>query len=686
MHSSYGIVRVTVASPKCVVGNPDKNVETAIKVLNSVQDSDVVVFPELSITGYTCADLFRQQLLLEKSERAVVRIARNSQRNQLIFIGVPISIGNQLYNCAVALHNGGIVGAVPKQHIPNYNEFYESRWFRGADGNEPGTIDYAGQVVPFGVDLLFSNGIGMTVHAEICEDLWMPIPPSSYASIMGANVLVNLSASNETVAKSAYRTNLVSNQSGRCVAAYAYASAGPTESTTDLVFGGHCLIAENGNILAESARVGDGRGLIRESKWATADIDVQQLQTERRLLSSFGEARRVISKQYRTIHFEPLVSIHGCGLRRRVGGTPFVPKDAATLNDRCAEIIGIQVAGLAKRIESMPWKKSYIGVSGGLDSTLALLVAVEAYRELGLSPDNITGLTMPGFGTTTRTKKNALQLMEVLGVQSKTIDIKEMCLETFKAIKHQPFGFEITDLNVDQLSELLQNLTAEQLKNGDLAFENVQARIRTLMLMSHGFVLGTGDLSELALGWCTYNADHMSMYNVNCSVPKTLVKFIVDYIAEHRLDRGNDKSSDDPGKIPDSTSQLYKTLKDIVATTISPELLPHSADQITQSTEDDIGPYELHDFFLFSFMRNGFSPEKILFLSDYAEFTKPFSREVREKTLRIFIERFFSQQFKRSCVPDGPKVGSVSLSPRGDWRMPSDADVEIWLKWAMSNP
>lgn len=686
MHQSFGIVRVTVASPKCAIGNPDKNVETMITVLESVQDSDIVVFPELNITGYTCADLFRQQLLLEQSERAVVRIATDARHNQLVLIGVPIPIGSQLYNCSVALHNGRILGAVPKQNIPNYNEFYESRWFRGADGNEPKSIEYGGRVVPFGVDLLFSNGMGVIVHVEICEDLWMPIPPSSYAAIMGANLLVNLSASNETVAKSAYRTDLVANQSGRCVAAYAYASAGPTESTTDLVFGGHCLIAENGHILAESARVGDGSGLIRESKWTTADVDVQQLKTERRLLSSFGEARRLISKQYRTICFEPLVSTQGSGLRRKVSGTPFVPKDMATLNCRCSEITGIQVAGLAKRIESIPSKKSYIGVSGGLDSTLALLVAVKAYRGLGLSPENITGLTMPGFGTTSRTKKNALQLMEVLGIESKTIDIRETCLETFKAMNHQPFGIEITNLNVNQLSELLQHLTAEQLQNGDLVFENVQARIRTLLLMSHGFVLGTGDLSELALGWCTYNADQMSMYNVNCSIPKTLVRFIVDYIAEHRLHRDNRGPIDDLGRIPDPTNQLYNTLKDIVATTISPELLPHFADQITQNTEDDIGPYELHDFFLFCFMRNGFSPEKILFLSDYAEFTKSFSREVREQTLRIFIKRFFRQQFKRSCMPDGPKVGSVSLSPRSDWRMPSDADAEIWLKWAVTEP
>lgn len=695
--NKYGFARITVASTICSVGNPEKNANEVISVLKNVEDSDIVVFPELNITGYTCADLFRQELLLRRAEQAVAKIAsaltarRSSLYSQLIFIGVPIPVGGQLYNCAVAINGTKIVGIIPKQNIPNYNEFYESRWFRGASGDEPKTIQYAGETVPFGTDLIFDNQKGLSVFAEICEDVWMPIPPSSYASIMGANVLVNLSASNETVAKCAYRTDLISNQSGRCVAAYAYASAGPTESTTDLVFGGHCLIAENSHVIAETARVGDGNGLIRESKWATADVDVEKLMTERRLLSSFGEARRLISNKYRTIN---IVSLNAKqeGLLRKVSGTPFVPKDQTTLNNRCAEITGIQLAGLAKRIESIPSKRSYIGVSGGLDSTLALLVAVEAYRALGLTLDHITGLTMPGFGTTTRTRNNAVHMMEILGINHKEIDIRQMCIETFVSMNHKPFGIDLIDVaeseiagypvhyTADQLSDLLQHLTPEQIEKGDLVFENVQARIRTMLLMSHGFVLGTGDLSELALGWCTYNGDHMSMYNVNCSIPKTLVKFLVDHYAEHRLNRVNGHPIDDRSGISDPTNRLYNTLKDIVATTISPELLPHSADQITQSTEDNIGPYELHDFFLVNFVRNGFSPEKILFLSDHADFSVDYPREFREKILRLFLKRFFSQQFKRSCVPDGPKVGSVSLSPRGDWRMPSDADVEMWLQ------
>jgi len=691
MNNLYGFARITVASPICSVGNPSKNAEAAIAVIEKTPDSNVVVFPELNMTGYTCGDLFRQQLLLDNSSFAITKIVShtaNYRRKQLIFLGAPVPVGSRLYNCAIAIQNGKILGIVPKQNIPNYNEFYESRWFRAGVDSDPKTISYGRETVPFGTDLIFDNQQGLVVFAEICEDLWMPIPPSSYAAIMGANVLVNLSASNETVAKSDYRRDLVANQSGRCVAAYAYASAGPSESTTDLVFGGHCLIAENSHILAESARVGDGNGLIRESKIATVDVDVEKLMTERRLLSSFGEARRLISKEYRNITFG--VSNHYQeGLLRKVNGTPFVPKDQATLKARCAEITGIQVAALAKRIENVPSKKAYIGVSGGLDSTLALLVAAETYHGLGLRVDNITGLTMPGFGTTTRTKNNAIHLMDILGINQKVIDIRQMCLETFISMGHKPFGIDLVDtfeseieketiyLEPDQLSDLLQNLTPEQIAEGDLVFENVQARIRTMLLMSHGFVLGTGDLSELALGWCTYNGDHMSMYNVNCSIPKTLVKFLVDYYAENRLD----KAGCYPEKgIPDPTNRLYNTLKDIVNTTISPELLPHSKDKITQSTEDNIGPYELHDFFLVNFVRNGFSPSKIMFLSDYAEFTKEYSSELRQKTLKLFLKRFFSQQFKRSCVPDGPKVGSVSLSPRGDWRMPSDADVEMWLK------
>ena len=684
--NKFGFARITVASPICSVGNPDKNKDEIISILKRTRDSDVVVFPELCITGYTCADLFRQKLLLDKAEEAVTKIAKEHDfADQLIFVGAPVPVGGQLYNCAIVMHEGTILGIVPKQNIPNYNEFYESRWFRAADGkNEPAFILYAGQEVPFGTDLIFRSSSGLIVHAEICEDVWMPIPPSSYAAIMGANVLVNLSASNEIVAKCDYRIDLVRNQSGRCVAAYAYASAGPSESTTDVVFGGHCLIAENSHLLAETRRVGDGKGLIRDSQYVTADVDIEKIETDRRTLSSFGEARRLIDKKFRTIEcfaFEKGKKQNG--LLRVVNGRPFVPNDPQTLHKRCTEVFDLQVAGLAHRLESLPNsknKKVYIGISGGLDSTLALLVTAQVYRGLGWDSKNIVGITMPGYGTTSRTKGNAIDLMEALGVTQKTIDIKKICLETFKAMKHDPFDVGMFDpscdtelYNVECFEDTLQHLGQEQIDAGDLIFENVQARERTKILMSHGFVIGTGDLSELALGWCTYNGDHMSMYGVNCTVPKTLVKFLVDYIAEHRI--GNNRND----HLADHNGKLYTTLKDIIATMVSPELLPHAGDKIVQSTEETIGPYELHDFYLTNFVRNGFSPEKILYLSDYATFSIPYSTELKTKTLKTFLKRFFSQQFKRSCVPDGTKVGSVSLSPRGDWRMPSDADAGIWI-------
>lgn len=700
----FGFVRISVVTPACAVGNPRQNVAEINSLLGTMRSSDIVVFPELSITGYTCGDLFKQQNLLEAAEDAVREI--RTAKDQIVFVGSPVPIGNELFNCAIAIQNKKILGIVPKQNIPNYNEFYESRWFRAADGNEPKTISYGGQEVPFGIDLLFDGGHGLVVHAEICEDLWMPIPPSSYAAIAGANILLNLSASNETVAKCEYRTDLVKNQSGRCVAAYAYASAGPTESTTDLVFGGHSLIAENSHLLAETVRVGIDGPLVRESQSATADVDIQKLQTERRGLTSFGDAARAINRQYRAASFDSIAkdAPHQTGLERKVNGTPFVPRDKATLDGRCAEVFGIQVAGLVQRLiwlsnanrtrfyevapsrlnvnpEKLP--KTVIGVSGGLDSTLALLVAVEAYRQMGIDPALITGITMPGFGTTKRTKANAEKLMKLLGVTSKTIDIRRLCMDTFIAMRHDPFNIgwyhpsvEIDKMGVETFEDSLAHLSPEVLAKGDLVFENVQARLRTMTLMSHGFVLGTGDLSELALGWCTYNGDHMSMYNVNCSIPKTLVQFLVNYVAENRVGRiqGN------PGGIPDPTNQLYHTLKDVVDTRISPELLPAGKDgEIVQSTEDHLGPYELHDFYLVNFLRNGYSPEKILYLSDHAEFTQPYSKELRVKTLRNFFQRFFTQQFKRSCVPDGPKVGSVSLSPRGDWRMPSDPDGSLWL-------
>ena len=668
--NAFGFVRVAVCSPRVAVGNPAANAAAIVDMLGAVADADVVVFPELALTGYTCGDLFRQDTLLRAACEALGEV-RNATRGsrRLVFVGCPLVVGDALHNCAVAIQAGRIRGVVPKTHVPNYGEFYEARWFRGAAGGEPAEIEVAGERVGFGTDLLFrpaaaaGSGAAAVVAVEICEDLWMPIPPSSHAALAGANLLVNLSASNETVGKHEYREALVRNQSARCLAAYAYAAAGPGESTTDLVFGGHCLVAENGQLLAESVRVGHPDEPLPAAGWqALADVDVERLAAERRLRPGFATPGPTAGRRFRDVPLEPLPGA-AVGLRRRVDGRPFVPADPARLRARCAEVFGIQCAGLAKRLAATGLGDVVIGVSGGLDSTLALLVAAKAFATVGLDPRRIRGVTLPGFGTTARTRANALALVAGLGVTGETIDIRPLCLATFAALGHRPFGIDPAGLDVDAFERRLAGLPPD--RRHDLVFENVQARERTKLLMARGFVIGTGDLSELALGWCTYNADHMSMYAVNASVPKTLVRFLVEHVAATDY-------ADHP---------LRRVLLDVAATPISPELLPPAADGgIAQATEAVLGPYELHDFFLAGFMRFGFSPEKLLFLSDHAEFSQPYPRELRARTLRTFLTRFFAQQYKRSCVPDGPKVGAVSLSPRGDWRMPSDADPAAWLR------
>ena len=557
------------------------------------------------------------------------------------------------------MNRGDICGIVPKQFLPNYKEFYEARWFRAANGSEPKFVND----IPFGIDLLFTNDLfKVSIGVEICEDLWVPIPPSSFQAIGGANVLLNLSASDETVGKSIYRKNLVENQSGRCVAAYAYCSSGPTESTSDLVFGGHSIIAENGTVLAESAK------FVRESQVTTADVDIQKLNLERQKTNSFGDSVKFSKNSYIPIKIslseteKESLDKQMLDLKREVSPTPFIPSSNQQLAERCKEIFSIQTCGLAKRLESLrPDSKINIGISGGLDSTLALLVAVKACDAMGWSRKRIRGITMPGFGTTERTKNNATNLMQKLGILTEEIDIRPACLQAFRDAGHKPFGLEIDAYeNAAVFQQKLQSVVGKQ----DVTFENIQARLRTFYLMSKGFVLGTGDLSESALGWCTYNGDHMSMYNVNCSVPKTLVKFLVEYIALNEFDRD---------------SEISKILLDIVATKISPELLPPAHNgEIAQDTQDLVGPYILHDFFLSHFIRTGATPEKILFLAQIA-FKNIYKTEEIEKYLKIFYDRFFSMQFKRNCVPDGPKVGSVSLSPRGDWRMPSDA-VQAFYK------
>lgn len=661
----HGFLRISALSTTTHVGNPKRNAAQIQQAIASVESSDIVLLPELCLSGYTCGELFLQDRLLESCLESLKDLTVQIGQ-QLVVLGLPLAVGGRLYNVAAVLGSGSVLGFVPKTHLPNYSEFYEARWFTsGAEADfDSVELDGIGQI-PFGTDLLFRCGKA-TVGIEICEDLWVPIPPSSEQALAGANVLVNLSASNETIAKANYRKQLVTMQSGKCIAAYAYSSAGPTESTTDLVFGGHCLIAENGSMLGESKRVGTGLPIdSNKTSSATvssisADINLEKLDRDRRAFQTMHQRADRSSLDYRIVAFELAESTGP--ILRHVDPHPFVPASKEHLHERCAEIFEIQCAALAKRVGLMPENTPLsIGVSGGLDSTLALMVAVQMCQKMGWPASRIIGMTMPGFGTTKASKSNAVDLMKHLGVTSQEIDIRDNCLETFRSLGHKPFGVSLDKLDSVALQSKLEKLPAD--KRHDLVFENVQARMRTMLLMNRGFVLGTGDMSELALGWCTYNADHMSMYNVNGSVPKTLVRFLVRYVAEHI-----------------ATEPVRKILIDIVETPITPELLPLSSDQsIMQTTEDTIGPYELHDFFLYHLVRGGSSPSKILLLAEHAKFDRKYeSAEIRE-TLKVFLRRFFASQYKRSCVPDGPKVGSVSLSPRGDWRMPSDADVETWI-------
>jgi NAD+ synthase (glutamine-hydrolysing) len=669
MNQRFGFARVSCIAPRLALARPDLNAATALRCLGAVADSDIVLFPELGLTGYTCADLFGQTVLLEAAREALLTVARGTLgRPQLVVVGLPLLVGASLFNVAAVLHDGRVLGIVPKQFLPTYKEFYEARWFHPADGGEPSEIELGGDRVPFGIDLLFDGPDGVTVGIEICEDLWVPSPPSASQAMAGATILLNPSASNDTIGKASYRRGLVTGQSGRCVSCYAYAGAGPGESTTDLVFGGHLMIAENASMLAESRQVGvPGTMELDRDHIITADIDIARLRTDRVALTSFAAVPGP-GRPFRRLPFRLASEMDG--LRRAVPGHPFVPDDSPERAARCAEIFAIQCAGLARRVGTLPPSMPlHIGVSGGLDSTLALLVAVKTCDLLGRDRKTVRGLTMPGFGTTGRTLTNALALMDHLGITSGSIDIAELALRSFIDLGHKPFGIDPAGLDVAAFKAKLGNVAREH--RNDLIFENVQARLRTFLLMSRGFVVGTGDLSELALGWCTYNGDHMSMYNVNASIPKTLVQFLVRYAAEHEFSAGPER----------------ETLLSIADTTISPELLPASSSgEIEQSTEDTLGPYELHDFFLYHIVRGGASPSKVRFLADHAKFSRPFSAERIDRTLETFVRRFFANQFKRSCVPDGPKVGSVSLSPRGDWRMPSDARPETWLADLGSGP
>lgn len=630
---NYGFFRAAAASLELKPADPDFNKEEIKKAIARAEENGarLLVTPELSVTGYTCADLFFTSALLSSAQRALCDIADFTRgRNICAVLGVPVRYKNSLYNCAAVIKDGCIKGFVPKIHIANYNEFYEKRWFAsGAQLESAVTVSVCGRDVQMG-NMLFDLGSGAVLGIELCEDLWVPQPPSGSLALAGANIIANLSASDEYVSKAGYRKELVSNQSARCVAAYVYAGASVFESTTDLLFGGARFIAENGAVLAEGER------FLRKTDIVYADIDIEKLTALRLKNTSFenGAALPVVPAQ---------VENESNSLEYRfVDAHPFVPADDEKRRERCTEILAIQAGALAKRLEHIGSGGCVVGISGGLDSTLALLVAVRAARLAGKEAADVLGVTMPGFGTTGRTYNNSLKLMKCLGVTALEVDIKEACLEHMKNIGH--------DLN-----------------DHDVTYENTQARERTQVLFDlankHGKLLvGTGDLSELAMGWCTYNGDHMSMYGVNASVPKTLVRYLVEYAA---------------GASDESTAAV---LYDILDTPVSPELLPPDKNgDIAQKTEENIGPYELHDFFLYNFIRFGFSKEKLVFLAQKA-FKDAYRPETVKKWADVFFKRFFISQFKRSCVPDSPKVGSVSLSPRGDWRMPSDASFNAFLK------
>jgi NAD+ synthase (glutamine-hydrolysing) len=635
-----GFLKVCAATPTLTLGDCTANGHHLLSCIETAaqEGAGLIVFPELCVTGYSCGDLFFQSALLEAAEKTVAQLAKaTTHLSTLIVLGAPIRVDAKLYNAAVVLLKGRILGIVPKMFLPNYNEFYEKRWFSSGLYVSSTTLNYADQTVPFSPNLLFkaTNTPYVTLGLEICEDLWAPLAPSTLHTLHGATLIANLSASNELIGKAQYRKNLIAQQSARSLCSYVYASSGIGESTTDVVFSGHKLIYENGYLLAESDLFATHNDLLY------AIVDTEKIYQER--LKQPHEIPPVClnASPYEIIEF--VLPDTDFEWTRPIDPHPFVPHDERTLAKRCQEIFAIQSQGLAKRMTHIHADTLVIGISGGLDSTLALLVAVKAAKLLNKSPKSIIGITMPGFGTTDRTYQNALTLMQLLGITTHEISIVKSTLQHLADIDH--------DLNC-------HNTT----------YENAQARERTQILMdfsnkTNGLVVGTGDLSELALGWATYNGDHMSMYGVNASIPKTLVRHLVNYVAHYESDEAT-----------------RKVLLDILDTPVSPELLPPDAEgAIAQKTEDLVGPYELHDFYLYYILRFGYSPDKVYFLARQA-FKGIYEPETLLKWLKVFYRRFFSQQFKRSCLPDGPKVGSVCLSPRGDWRMPSDAHSTLWLE------
>lgn len=628
----HGYIRTAAVTPEIKVADPVYNGKIICEKMDEVMETGaaVVVFPELCITGYTCGDLFWQELLLNQSKEQLLKIAGHTrEKNGIVFVGLPFVHNGKLYNVAAALSGGRVLGLVPKTFIPNYNEFYEARYFTPGMGEAVMVELSENQTVPMGSRLLFGTPAmpELKIAAEICEDLWTPDPPSITHVLAGANLIVNLSASDETTGKDEYRRELVRGQSARLICGYVYASAGDGESTQDVVYSGHNLIAENGTLLTASRR------FVNETVYG--EIDIQKLNAERRRMSTFVTG----DKGYRQVSFE--MKKTDTRLTRFIDPAPFVPGDKNQREKRCEEILSIQSMGLKKRLEHTGCKCAVVGISGGLDSTLALLVTVRAFDMLGLDRSGIYGVTMPGFGTTDRTYDNAVKMIKCVGASFLEVDIKDAVRVHFRDIGQEESVHDVT-------------------------YENGQARERTQILMdiankNNGMVIGTGDMSELALGWATYNGDHMSMYGVNSSVPKTLVRHLVRYYADTCGDK-----------------ELSEVLLDVLDTPVSPELLPPTDGQISQKTEDIVGPYELHDFYLYYIMRFGFSPNKIYRLAVIA-FEGTYDKETILKWMKTFYRRFFSQQFKRSCLPDGPKVGTVAVSPRGDLRMPSDACVRIWM-------
>ena len=629
----YGFVKVAAAVPAVKVADVDYNVQQIESIIAQAEGRgvEVIVFPELCITGYTCQDLFKEQLLLDRAESAIITLLDFTRKLDIIsIVGLPVIINGLLYNCAAVIQSGQLLGIIPKTYLPNYAEFYEKRWFASAQDLNPSVFYFAGTSVSVSAEpKLFVTTYGMKFGVEICEDVWAPIPPSNNLALSGADIIFNLSASNELIGKHAYLKSLLAQQSARTISGYVYASSGFGESTQDLVYGGNAMIFENGHLLVEGDR------FCFSPQIQQCQIDIEKLRVERRQNTTFINAQR--HSHALEIACKP-VQEHDFELQRVIDPHPFIPKNE-DMQSACEEILNIQVAGLAKRLYHINAQKAVIGISGGLDSTLALLVTVKAFDKLDLDRKGIIGITMPGFGTTDRTHSNAIKLMETLGVTIREISIAKAVIQHFEDI-------------------------GQDMQLHDITYENSQARERTQILMDvankeNAIVVGTGDLSELALGWATYNGDHMSMYGVNAGVPKTLIRYLVTYV---------------------SGEMATETLLDIVDTPISPELIP--ADElgnIKQKTEDLVGPYELHDFFIYYFLRYGFRPKKIFLMAQKA-FADTYDDATIKKWLTTFCRRFFNQQFKRSCLPDGPKVGSVSLSPRGDWRMPSDASSALWLK------